>query len=101
MDMLKDGHGVVKARQPNENYYPEAAIAWSKIRAVYGPFPDGTTFNKLAYKSSMIHRLGTTKVINKQKVRSKQNMAITFFPTNVTQSTMKSKGPKANILLQC
>lgn len=77
--MLKDGHGVVKAKQPNENYHPEAAIAWSKIRAVYGPFPDGTTFNKLAYKSSMIHRLGTTKVISKQKVSSKHKIVITVF----------------------
>lgn len=63
---LQGPDGIVRARQPEANR--DSNVSWSKIRAVYGPFKDGTTFEDLERKKTVTRMLGQKITIRKKDV---------------------------------
>ena len=58
--------GKVRTGQPDPDM--EAAIAWSKIRSVYGPFGADVTLEKFRRQKSVTQMLGRTKHISLRSV---------------------------------
>ena len=58
--------GKVRTQQPDPD--TEAAVAWNKIRAVYGPFSADATVEKFLYQRSVTRMLGKTKHISLRSV---------------------------------
>ena len=63
--------GKVRTQQPDPD--TEAAVAWNKIRAVYGPFSADVTVERLRHQRSVTRMLGKTKHI---ALRSVIHMAL-------------------------
>jgi len=53
--------GKVRTQQPDPD--SESAVAWSKIRAVYGPFSADVTLERFRHQRSVTRMLGKTKHI--------------------------------------
>ena len=64
---LQGADGRVRACQPEPN--SDVIVAWTKVRAVYGSFPDGVTINTLPKMSHVTGYLGKTKVVKETSVR--------------------------------
>ena len=58
--------GKVRTQQPDPD--SESAVAWNKIRAVYGPFSADVTLEKFRYQRSVTRMLGKTKHISLRSV---------------------------------
>ena len=60
--------GKVKAYGPNPQTQPDAAVAWSKITAVYGVFKEGDTFKQITRSRHVTQWLGKKKKISETQV---------------------------------
>jgi len=58
--------GKVRTQQPDPD--TESAVAWNKIRAVYGPFSADVTLEMFRRQRSVTRMLGTTKHIARHSV---------------------------------
>jgi len=58
--------GKVRTQQPDPD--TESAVAWNKIRAVYGPFSADVTLEKLRHQRLVTRMLGKTKHIKLRSV---------------------------------
>lgn len=63
---LTGRNGKVRTQQPDPD--TEAAVAWNKIRAVYGPFSTDVTVEKFRHQRSVTRMLGKMKRITLRSV---------------------------------
>jgi len=61
ISLLTGRTGKVRTQQPDPD--TESAVAWNKIRAVYGPFNADVTLDKFRSQRSVTRMLGKTKHI--------------------------------------
>jgi len=66
MKELTGRNGKIRTKQPDPD--TEAAVAWNKIRAVYGPFSADVTPEQFRRQRSVTRMLGKTKQISCRSV---------------------------------